>query len=174
MFRDDSRPATPAVDDYAEDNPDDFDEEDADAHELQMEMEALGLDPRAYQSNALNPLSGTSGSSRQSSPEGEMNAETRNGFPSTSKVVSTKFFTGAARIYRDMKGMTFTEKFAQDRLRVVKEGDDGKNIYYPLKDYEEWEFMNVLMRMKCSLEEKTALLNTKLVSLSPLPFFHLY
>lgn len=160
-----SRPPTPLeMDDNEPAEPGDDELDDPDTIQLRLDMEALGIGPQAYGSDALNPLFSPP-TVPPPCPESAMNTETRNGFSSTSKIASTEFFKGAARIYPEMKGSTFTEKFAQDRL--TKDRLTSGNIYYPLKSYDEWEFMNVLMRMNCSLEEKTTLLNTQLVRLPP-------
>jgi hypothetical protein len=80
--------------------------------------------------------------------------------PTFSKTVRTKYFKGAARVLR--KGATFVERFFEDRFANIRA--QTNNVYYPMSSYEEWEFVNTLMRMKTSLAEKTRLLQTSLVS----------
>jgi hypothetical protein len=74
-------------------------------------------------------------------------------------IAKAEYFEGAAKVYG--RGTTFMEKFADDEY--AWERATYQNVYYPLRSYEEWEFTNVLMRMRCSLAEKTDLLNTALV-----------
>lgn len=76
-----------------------------------------------------------------------------------SKIAKTEAYPDAARIYG--KGTTFLERFADDQYAEQR----AENNYFPLASKEEWEFTSVLMRMRCSLAEKSELLNTMLVCL---------
>lgn len=154
------------------DHEDDDNGYESDLEVLRQALNALGLDLRYLQENGLrNSHSAGGGQTPQEGDhvsdmddlEQHQNAETRQGKLPFSRIVSSKFFEGAARIYG--KGSTFLEKFSSDRLSDARINQD--NIYLPWASHKEWEFANVLSRMHCSLEEKNALLNTQVVSSPP-------
>lgn len=79
-----------------------------------------------------------------------------------SKIARAEYYEGAGRIYG--KGTTLHDKFAQDQFAYDRERSE--NVYFPFSSRAEWEFTNILMRMQCSLAQKTELLNTRLVSVT--------
>lgn len=78
-----------------------------------------------------------------------------------SRIARTEYYPGAALTYG--KGTTFLESFSDDQYAHQR----ADNKYFPLTTRAEWEFTSILMRMHCSLAEKTELLNTSLVSNDP-------
>ena len=72
----------------------------------------------------------------------------------------TKYFPGAAADYG--LGTTLSDKFKSDRFADIRA--KYNNIFYPFASQKEWEFTNVLLRIHCSLSEKTELVKTQLVS----------
>lgn len=79
-----------------------------------------------------------------------------------SDIVRTLCYEGAAKVYTNVPGKTFLQKFEEHQLALSREA--AGNVYFPWRDFLEWQFANILMRMRCSLAEKTELLNTELVS----------
>jgi hypothetical protein len=79
-----------------------------------------------------------------------------------SQIHHSVHYPGAARDYGP--GETFTEKFRREREAHLGTSLESENLYYPLTSWKHWEFLNVLMRMRCSLAEKNELLDTQIVS----------
>jgi hypothetical protein len=76
-----------------------------------------------------------------------------------SKIARTVRYPEAAKV--SGRGPTFIEKFTQsDGNAALRQ----QHPYFPFNSFEEWEFTGILFRMPCSLNWKTDLLNTQLVS----------
>lgn len=154
-----------------EKGPEDEDEvarndENEEDHDLSDDLRELGVNLAAVRIDPFQPAPQNEGdlANGENDPtmtrEALLNSESRRLKSQFSKIAYSKYYEGAA--IDCGPGVHFLNQFDKDGLN--SERIRTRNPYYPLKDFKEWEFTSVLLRMHCSQAEKNELLNTQLVS----------